>query len=70
MFTTEEQRELFNLILDLNYDANRETNQDKKDKLEMEVTLNLMKLETLMGSDAYNTFMRRGKQMFAPKQTA
>jgi hypothetical protein len=66
MFTTEEQRELFNLILDLNYDASRETDKHKKQKLLFEVNVNLAKLETLMGSNAYNTFMSRGKAMFEP----
>ena len=70
MFTTDEQRELFNLILDLNYDASRETDPEKKEKLQVQVNFNLFKLRELMGEEAYRSFMTRGKQMFAPKQTA
>lgn len=66
MFTTTEQRQLFDQILDLNFEASKETDLFKKGQMEVKVSELLFQLKTLMGDSAYNTFMNRGKQMFAP----
>jgi hypothetical protein len=63
----DEQRKIFSLILDKNWDATQEKDLMKKFNLMKELGQLKDQLKTSMGTDAYNRWMENGKKMFAPK---
>ena len=65
---TEHQRAIFSIILDLNWDYEHETNPIKKNEIGKLLREKKLELRLDMGEEAYNEFMKQGRQMFAPKQ--
>lgn len=65
---THHQRALFNIILDVNWDYDRETNPVKKDEIGKLLREKKLELKLDMGEEAYLEFINRGIKMFAPKK--
>lgn len=70
MFKTDYQRQLFNDILEVNFAIGHAMEQKRYAVMnacikEKQVLMECLKDE--MGEEAFNTFMNRGKAMFAPK---
>lgn len=63
---TDSQREIFSKMLDLNYEATKETDLLKKYELVKQLNAQEALLKESMGAAKYNEFIRRGKEMFAP----
>lgn len=64
---TDSQRTLFSKIVDLNWDYTQEKNNTKKFELFEQLNAAKSELKASMGDQAYDEFISRGKQMFAPK---
>lgn len=65
---TDEQRELFSKILDVNQAFQAETEYFKKHRLHVELDMLQTELRESMGSEKYYKFMNMGREMFAPKE--
>lgn len=65
---THHQRALFSIILDVNWDYDRETNPVKKDEIGKLLREKKLELKLDMGEEAYLEFFNAGTKMFAPKK--
>lgn len=65
---TDHQRALFSIILDVNWDYDRETNPVKKDEIGKLLREKKLELKLDMGEEAYLEFFNAGMKMFAPKK--
>lgn len=65
---THHQRALFSIILDVNWDYDRETNPVKKDEIGKLLREKKLELKLDMGEEAYLEFFNKGMKMFAPKK--
>ena len=65
---TENQRALFSIIFDVNWDYERETNPVKKDEIGKLLREKKLELKLDMGEEAYLEFINAGMKMFAPKK--
>lgn len=65
---TEFQRNLFNIILDTNWDYEQETDPVKKEEIGKLLREKKLELKLDMGEEAYLGFINMGKKMFAPKK--
>ena len=65
---TENQRALFSIITDVDWDYQRETNPVKKDEIGKLLREKKLELKLDMGEEAYLEFINAGMKMFAPKK--
>ena len=64
----EKQREIFNQLLDVNYEMNHTEDSDRKSELFKQVCELKNSLKKDMGEELYARFMNMGSKMFAPKK--
>jgi hypothetical protein len=62
---TDNQRQIFSKMLDINWNAVQEKDFTKKFKLYEDLAVLEKQLKQSMGEEEFNKFISRGKQMFA-----
>lgn len=65
---TNEQREIFRRILELNWNYSQETNNSRKFELFEQLNQAKTEMKESMGEEAYASFIVKGMRMFAPKE--
>jgi hypothetical protein len=65
---SERQRQLFSAILDTNWDYEHEVDPAEKEQIGKLLREQKLELKLDMGEEAYDEFIRIGKEMFAPRK--